>query len=63
MKALKLVVHMEDGKTHEFIFSEPKPSSVSKKLNQNASGKIAAVGEGGLVVRFQLGCNLTRLKD
>lgn len=57
MKAIKLVVQFEDGSTQELYFSEPKPSNVSGKLNQNASGKVINTkGE-----RFQLGCNLTRL--
>lgn len=56
MKAVKLIVIMEDGSQHELMFSPPKPSAVSGKLNQNASGKIATA-EG----RWQLGCNLTKL--
>lgn len=64
MKASKLIVVMSDGSQHEQPFSEPKPSSVSGKLNQNASTKIAVTDKAsGRVVRFQLGCNLTQLKD
>lgn len=61
MKPLKLVLVFDDGQQQEFAFSEPKPSKSTGKENSYAGGK-AMVTDGDQQVRYQVGCNVTRLE-